>query len=125
MLRGQSQAEIVCSSSKQISGHSSHYGQNVLIHPIIVLKLVSDPSLPIKLGYQELEVYKLYDEIQQCFAQKVMSVHGCEVIVVKVTIMLLKPDHKNPSIVSVHERTISHTFISLIYSFTEHIRNNL
>lgn len=93
------------SSSKQNDGRSSHHGRGVSTRPIIVPKFVADPSFPIKPGYQE--AHKLYDDMRQFFAQKAMSVHGGEVVVVKVTMMLLKPGHKNPSIVSNISETIS------------------
>ena len=75
-----------------------------MIHPIIVPKIVSELSMPVQPGYQE--AYKMYDEMQQFFAQKAMSVHGGEVIVIKVTMMSLKPGNKNPSVVSVCETDV-------------------
>ena len=52
-------------------------------------------------SYQE--AHKIYDEMQQFFAQKAMSVHNGEVVVIKIMMMLLKPGHRNPSIVLGHE----------------------
>ena len=75
--------------------------QGVSIRPIIVPKFVSDPSMPVQPGYQE--AHKIYDEMRQFFAQKAMSVHNGEVVVIKVTMMSLKPGNKNPSIISVRE----------------------
>jgi hypothetical protein len=88
-------------SSKQISTtyHSQSASGSVSIRPIIVPKFVSDTTLPVKPGYQE--AHKKYDEMCQFFAQKAMSVHGGEVVVIKVTMMSWKPGNKNPSIVSV------------------------
>jgi len=71
------------------------------MRPMIVPKFVSDPSVPVKPGYQE--AHKIYDEMRQFFAQKAMSVHQGEVVVIKTTMMSLKPGNKNPSVVSVRE----------------------
>jgi hypothetical protein len=60
---------------------------------------VIKPELPAKAGYQE--AHKLYDEMRQFFAQKASAVHNNEVVMIKVTMMMLKPNCKVPSIVSV------------------------
>jgi hypothetical protein len=100
------------SNSKQISMDRTVYhnksGSNS-IHPIVVPKFVSDPTLPVEHGYQE--VHKRYDEMRQFFAQKAMSVHGGEVVVIKVTMMSWKPGNKNPQIVSISKQ-VSTTFKS-------------
>ena len=75
--------------------------QGVSICPIIVLKFVSDPSMPVQPGYQE--AHKIYDEMRQFFVQKAMPVHNGKIVVIKVTMMPLKLGNKNPSIISVHE----------------------
>jgi hypothetical protein len=51
------------------------------------------------MGYQE--AHKLYDEMRQFFAQKASTVHNNEVVMIKVTMMMLKPNCKVPSIVLV------------------------
>jgi hypothetical protein len=61
---------------------------------MVVPKFVSDPSMPVQPGYQE--AHEIYNEMQQFFAQKAMSVQNGEVVVIKVTMMLLKPGNKNP-----------------------------
>lgn len=81
--------------------HTNHHAQGVLIRPIVVPKFVSDSSMPVQPGYQD--AHHIYDEMRQFFAQKAMSVHGGEVVVIKVTMMSLKPGNRNPSIVSVRE----------------------
>jgi hypothetical protein len=53
--------------------------------------------VPVQTGYQE--AHGIYDEMRQFFAQKAMS--NGEVVVIKVTMMLLKPGSKNPSVVLV------------------------
>ena len=93
------------SGSKQTSGHPSFYGQGVSIRPIVVPKFVSEPNMPVQPGYQE--AHKIYDEMRQFFAQRAMSAHGGEVVVIKVTMMSLKPGNRNPSVVSVRETNIS------------------
>ena len=89
------------SGSKHTSTHPNFLGQNVSMCPMIVPKFVSDPGVPVKPGYQE--AHKIYDEMQQFFTQKAMSVHQGKVVVIKTTMMSLKPGHKNPSVILVHE----------------------
>jgi hypothetical protein len=103
-------------SSKQIStsypSHNQSGSSSVskpLIRAIVVPKFVLDPRLPVQPGYQE--AHKLYDEMRQFFAQKAMSVHAGEVVVVKVTMMSWKPGNRNPSIVSVC--TLAQTNVNL------------
>jgi hypothetical protein len=60
---------------------------------------VSNHEIRADYGYQE--AHKLYDEMCQFFAQKASSMHENEVVVIKVTMMLLKLGYKNPQIVSV------------------------
>lgn len=72
----------------------------MLAHPIIVPKFISElESQSVLPGYQE--AHQVYDEMRQFFAKKAMSVHGGEVVVIKVTMMSLKPGFKSPSVVSV------------------------
>lgn len=108
-------------SSKQISNVYLNQSGSVSIRPIVVPKFVSNPTLPVKPGYQE--AHKLYDEMRQFFAQKAMSVHAGEVVVIKVSMMSWKPGNKNPSIVSVSKQ-VSTAFENLIHSLTEHIGND-
>ena len=68
---------------------------------MVVLKFVSDPSMTVQPSYQE--AHKIYDEMWQFFAQKAMLMHNGKVVAIKVTMMLLKPGNRNPSIVLVHE----------------------
>ena len=60
---------------------------------------MTDPKLPLNIGYQE--AHKLYDKMRYFFAQKASAVHNNEVVVIKVTMMTLKPGNKNPMMVSV------------------------
>lgn len=102
-------------SSKQISTVSGYHNQiasgsgSVSIRPIVVPKFVSNPTLPVQPGYQE--AHKLYDDMRQFFAQKAMSVHAGEVVVIKVTLMTWKPGNKNSSIVSVSKQ------VSTVFKF--------
>lgn len=77
--------------------------QNVVrggFRPIVLPKFVTDCSSETRYyGYGE--AHKLYDEMRQFFAQKASSTHQNEVVVVKFTMMLLKPGYRNPQIVSV------------------------
>ena len=65
----------------------------------MVPKFVSNPDIQTAYGYQE--AHKLYDDMRQFFAQKASSTHQSEVVVIKVTMMAMKPAYKNPQIVSV------------------------
>ena len=77
--------------------------RGIITRPVIVVpKFVANPGEVVS-GYQE--VHQIYNEMRQFFAKKAMSVHNGEVIVVKVTMMSLKPGHKSPSVVSVRVMT--------------------
>ena len=66
--------------------------------PIVVLKFILSPMLS-QSSFQEAHVR--YDEVQRFFEQKAFTAHNGEVVVIKITMMLLKPGNKNPSIISV------------------------
>ena len=57
--------------------------------------------IPAKYGYQE--VHGFYDEMRLFFAKKAQatSASQAEVATIKVTLMTLKPNNKNPQVVSV------------------------
>ena len=110
------------SGSKRTSTRTSFHGQSVSIRPIIVPKFVSDPSPPVQPGYQE--AHKIYDEMRQFFAQKAMAVHNGEVVVIKVTMMSLKPGNRNPSVVSVRETNVLSPRHFSDYLSTEHFRDH-
>ena len=84
LMQLDTQRPIISRNSWLKYGCSNCYGQGVSIHPIVVPKIVAEPSMPVQPGYQE--VHKIYDEMGQFFTQKAMSVHGSEIVVVKVTI---------------------------------------
>src|SRR5271168_5326906 len=86
-------------SSKQTQRASGNQSGSIAIRLIVVPKFVSDLTLPVQPSYQE--AHRMYDKMRQFFALKAMSVHGGEVIVIKVTMMSCKPDNRNPSIVSI------------------------
>ena len=68
--------------------------------PIVLPKFVSNRhEIRANYGYQEAHI--IYDDMRQFFARKASSAHGNEVVVLKVTMMSLKPGYKNPQIVSV------------------------
>jgi hypothetical protein len=87
-------------SSKQMSGplNFDYWGHHTVTCPIVVPNFISSP-MPLQPGYQE--VHTRYDEMQRFFAQKAFTVHNGEVVVIKVTMMSLKPSNKNLSIISV------------------------
>ena len=75
-----------------------------MFRPLVLPKFViNPPELPSQMGYQEAR--KLYDEMCQFFAQKASAAYNNEVIMVKVTMMMLKPNCKVPTIVSVCKNT--------------------
>ena len=76
----------------QISGCST-------FQPLVLPKFVTNPELHLKMGYQK--AHELYDEMHRFFAQKASTVHNNEVVMIKVTMMMLKPNFKVPSVVSV------------------------
>jgi len=95
------------SGSKQTSGHPNfdYRGHHsVTTRPIVVPKFISSP-IPLQPGYQE--AHTRYDEMRRFFAQKAFTVHSGEVVVIKVTMMSLKPGNKNPSIISVRETQVT------------------
>ena len=57
--------------------------------------------MPFRAGYQD--AHTRYNEMRMFFAQKTMTVHNGEVVVIKVTMMSLKPGNKNAVVVSVRE----------------------
>jgi hypothetical protein len=61
--------------------------------------------MPSQPGYRE--AYTRYDEMQRFFAQKAFTVHNGKVVVIKITMMSLKPGNKNPSIISVRETQVT------------------
>ena len=94
------------SSSKQMSGRPNFdYRLGGHTHPIVVPKFISSPSMPSQPSYQE--AHTRYDEMRRFFAQKAFTVYNGEVVVIKVTMMLLKPGNKNPSIISVCETQVT------------------
>lgn len=72
--------------------------------PLVLPKFVTNPKLPLNNGYQE--AHQLYDEMRHFFAQKALAAHNNEVVVIKVTMMTLKPGNKNPAIVSVRDLNV-------------------
>ena len=81
---------------------SGNQNQNLFrggFRPIVLPKIVSNREIQADYGYQE--AHKIYDDMRQFFARKASSTHGNEVVVLKVTMMSLKPGYKNPQIVLV------------------------
>ena len=74
--------------------------------------------MPVKPGYQE--AHKIYDERRQFFTQKAMSMHQSKVVVIKTTMMSLKPGNKNPSVVSVCE-TKDAKLVTILIIFLQNI----
>lgn len=68
---------------------------------VVVPDFVSKPQdyLPSKYGYQE--VHKIYDEMRGFFAKRATSTYQNEVATIKVTLMTMKPNCRNPQMVMV------------------------
>jgi len=64
---------------------------------------------PLRPGYQE--AHNMYNDMRNHFAQRAYSSNNFELVVVKVTMMSLKPGNKNPSIVSVSMLTLTNRFM--------------
>jgi hypothetical protein len=88
------------SGSKQMSGppNFDYRGHHSVTCPIVIPKFISSP-MPLQPSYQE--AHTRYDEMRRFFAQKAFTVHNGKVVVIKVTMMSLKPSNKNPSTISV------------------------
>jgi len=50
-------------------------------------------------GYQK--AHERYNEVRNYFAHRAYAINNVELVVVKVTMMWMKPGNKNPSIVAV------------------------
>jgi hypothetical protein len=66
---------------------------------VAVPDFISQPSLPSKYGYQE--IHARYDEMRNFFAKRATSTYQNEVATVKVTLMSMKPNNRNPQMVMV------------------------
>ena len=81
-------------------------GMNVgSLRPIVLPKFVSNPKIVEETGYQKAHL--LYDEMQQFFARKATVEHQNEVVIIKFTMMSLKPGYRNPQVVSVRDERLS------------------
>lgn len=78
-------------------GRQLRQGTQEVVVPDFVSKLES--NLPAKYGYQE--VHTRYDEMRKWFAKRATSTHQNEVATIKVTLMSMKPNNKNPQMVMV------------------------
>lgn len=66
---------------------------------VVVPDFVSKPYIPSKYGYQE--VHTIYDEMRAFFAKRATSMYQNEVATIKVTLMTMKPNCRNPQMVMV------------------------
>jgi hypothetical protein len=92
---------------------------------VTVPDFVSKPGdfLPTKYGYQE--VHKFYDEMRSFFAKKATSTYQNEVGTIKVTLMTLKPNCRNPQMVMVSKVIIYNSILikHILKDITETISN--
>jgi hypothetical protein len=74
---------------------------------VMVPDFVSKPQdyLPSKYGYQE--VHTIYDEMRKFFARRATSTYQNEVATIKVTLMTMKPNCRNPQMVMVRKNMAS------------------
>jgi hypothetical protein len=63
--------------------------------------------LPSKYGYQE--VHTMYDEMRAFFASRATSTYQNEVATIKVTLMTMKPNCRNPQMVMVRKNMATMT----------------
>jgi len=75
------------------------------LRPIVLPKFVSNPEIVEETGYQKAHL--LYDEMRQFFARKATVEHQNEVVIIKFTMMSLKPGYRNPQVVSVRDERLS------------------
>jgi hypothetical protein len=70
---------------------------------IVVPDFVSKPQdyLLSKYGYQE--VHAIYDDMRDFFAKRATSTYQNEVATIKVTLMMMKPNCRNPQMVMVRK----------------------
>lgn len=85
------------STSKPANMGNSSNGRQTVVVP----NFVSQPQdfLPSKYGYQE--VHTLYDKMRAFFAKRATSTYQNEVATIKVTLMTMKPNCRNPQMVMV------------------------
>ena len=68
---------------------------------VVVPDFVSKPYVPAKYGYQE--VHAMYDEMRKWFAKRATSTYQNKVATIKVTLMSMKPNNRNPQMVMVRK----------------------
>jgi hypothetical protein len=76
------------------------------LRPIVLPKFMSTPETFGETGYQK--AHQLYDEMRRFFARKALAEYQNEVVVIKFTMMSLKPGYKNPQVVSVGSPELYH-----------------
>jgi hypothetical protein len=91
------------SSSKPTNTNHGSRDRQVVTVP----DFVSRPQdfLPSKYGYQE--VHGIYDQMRNFFAKRATSTHQNEVATIKVTLMSMKPNNRNPQMVMVCKITMA------------------
>lgn len=90
------------STSKSTNANPSH-GMGRMDRQAVVPDFVSKPAfLSSKYGYQE--VHALYDEMRTFFAKRATSTYQNEVATIKVTLMSMKPNNRNPQMVAVRTK---------------------
>jgi hypothetical protein len=85
------------SSASKPTNHSKPEGRQTVVVPNFVSK--PHDYLPSKYGYQK--VHAIYDEMRDFFAKRATSTYQNEVATIKVTLMMMKPNCRNPQMVMV------------------------
>ena len=85
------------------SGSGASKSNHGMDRQAMVPDFISKPFLPSKYGYQE--VHAIYDEMRSFFAKRATSTHQNEVATIKVTLMSMKPNNRNPQMVMVRKIT--------------------
>lgn len=88
-------------SASKPRANVNHNSISIGRQSVIVPDFVSKPSsyIPSKYGYQE--VHTIYDEMRAFFAKRATSSYQNEVATIKVTLMTMKPNCRNPQMVMV------------------------
>ena len=90
------------SSASKPTNRSKPEGRQTMV--VQVPNFVSKPQdyLPSKYGYQK--VHAIYDEMRDFFAKRATSTYQNEVATIKVTLMMMKPNCRNPQMVMVRKK---------------------
>ena len=96
------------SSALKSTNHSKPEGRQTVVVPNFVFK--PQDYLPSKYGYQK--VHTIFDEMRDFFAKRATSTYQNEVATIKVTLMMMKPNCRNPQMVMVRKLLVYDSTLS-------------